>query len=255
MRTHHAPASFLAALSALLCACTGAIGDPRSTSAPPPPGPSGPTTPDPSASPMTSAPPTPSTPPLPAAGACQGASLGRSYVSVLGAPREADRVDLGLGFERDIPVINTHWYQFELEDRLYGIFESYPHGELFRPEGVIGTFNGVRPAHSFARINQGPLTPVKLFEISFHICLAEIASRRGYSLWDHDRYRSPPTVEGATTFCGRVLKNAERHEVGSADLESCVSYATVDVSTDPVPERQWAYVCGMIGATTMSWTR
>lgn len=197
----------------------------------------------------------PSVPELPAAGTCGGQVLGRSYVSVFGQPREADRVDLGLGFERDMPVINTRWYQMEIENRLYEVLESYPHGELFRPEGVTGTFNGVRPPHTFARINQGPLTSVKLFEISFNICLAEVASRRSYSLWDHDRYLSAPTEQSATEFCTRVLSNAERQSPSADDLASCVEYATVDVAEDPVPARQWAYLCGMIGATTMSWTR
>lgn len=225
-------------------ACVGEIGpsSPNTAGPPTPPGPTGPSG-------------RPSVPELPAVGACGGEHLGRSYVSVFGPAREADRVDYGLGFERDVPVINTRWYQLEIEDRLYGVFESYPHGELFRPEGVLGTFNGVRRARSFARFNQGPLSSVKLFEISFNLCLLEIGSRRGYSLWDHDRYQAAPTEPEARTFCQRVLTHALQRAPHEPELESCVAYATVDVAADPVPARQWAYVCGMIGATTMSWTR
>jgi hypothetical protein len=244
----------MSVLGGVLVACTGVIGDLADEAADSTPTPTTLGQP-PAHEPTPSTTPRPSAPALPSVATCGGVPSGRRYVSLLGGAREADRVDQALGLERDMPVINTRWYQLELEQRLYEIFQSYPHGELFRGEGVTGTFNGVRPDRSFARISQGPLTAVKLFELSFQICLLEIASRRGYSLWDHDRYQASPTAEGAEVFCTRVLTGALRRAPTADELGECTTYATEDVLADPVPARQWAYVCGMIGATTTSWTR
>lgn len=192
----------------------------------------------------------PTIPPLPSTATCDDIPLGRAYLSVIDEMRrDGDRLDIAVGAERDVPVVNSKWYQFEIEQLLYSAFDSYPHGDLFRPDGVRGTFNGVRPDHTHARVIQGPLTAMKLYEISFQICLLEMDARRSYSLWDSDQYQASPTVENARPFCERILGGALRRTAEQDEVDACVAYATEDVLEDPDPRRQWASVCGAVGAS------
>lgn len=194
-------------------------------------------------------------PPLPSAARCNDVPLGRAYISVDGSAREGDRIDLALGAERDVPVVNSRWYHWEVESAMYSALDSYPHHELFQTPGVEGTFNGVRPDHTYARINQGPLTAMKLFEIAFQICLAEIDARRSYSLWDDDKYQSSPTRENATAFCETVMARAFHRAPAADELETCVAHAIDDVRDEPDPRRQWASICGTVAAAVELWTR
>lgn len=194
-------------------------------------------------------------PPLPSVARCNDVPLGRTYLSVEGYARDADRLDQAIGAEHSIPVINTRWYTGEVEHAILSALGSYPHVELFQQPGIEGTFNGTRPAFSFARMNQGPLTAVKLFQLGFQVTLAEIDSRRGYSLWDDDKYQSPPTAENVRPFCETVMSGAWRRTPTSEEVASCVAYATEDVSDDPDPRRQWAYVGGSIVASPELWAK
>ncbi len=216
-----------ATLGLLLCACSGTIMSPS------------PSVPGELAGPGSD--PSLDTPiiHLPAAVACNGASVGRSYHGFAGETLDANRLPLGGGQDlarvRDGSDLGTQFGGRSLD--LANVTRS--DAQAF----------GVAPSNWYEPAEASFATAYRVYALGFEGCLKKLKNPANYHPFGHADFASAPTTESATRQCQKMGQIMWWRDMTPEELAPCVEYAEEVRSLEPVPQRQWAYVCAAVAGS------
>ena len=219
-----------AMLVLLVCACTGTIIGPLKL---PPVGDS--TGAEPVADPTTDDPVIH----LPAVVACDGTSLGRSYHGFAGEVLDASRLALAAGQDlvrvRDGSDLGSQFVGRSLDLTVVTLSDAQAFG--------VAPPNWYEPAEaSFA-------TAYRVYALGFEGCLKKLKNPANYHPFGHGDFSASPTPESAERQCKKMGEIMWWRAMTPEELAPCVDYAQEVLALEPVPQRQWAYVCAAVAGS------
>ena len=176
---------------------------------------------------------------LPAAVACNGTFVGRRYFGFAGEALDARRESLASG--QDLARVRDG---SDLGTQLGG--RSL---DLATSSSSDRQAFGVAPPNWYEHAQASFATAYRVYALGFEGCLKKLQNPANYHAFGHGDYAVSPTPESAARQCKKLGELMWWREMSAEELAPCVEYANEVLSLEPVPQRQWAYVCAAVAGS------